>query len=544
MKNRVLYLSFLILTIGFTSCNEILDEIPKDKLNEAIVWNNVTAAEQFVNGIYTSIPSGFERNEPGEGCGLSLLETTTDDGNDYVDWVLMTALTTGNYSPSYYPMNSQYGSYYSSVRKANIALERLPSVAGNAADLKRLRGEAFFLRAYIYHELLRFYGYKSKETGTAATGVVLIDKSLSPTDNFLIPRASYDATVNFIVKDLDSAAVLLPNQSGTVYGRATIGAALALKSRVLLYAERWSEAAEAAKKVSILAPEYTLYKSYRGVFVDKNNSEVIFAKKYAAPNIVHGNGIDWSPGYEGVNAPASQGGWGGLAPTQNLVDSYEMTDGNPTSASPLYNVSTPYANLDPRFEQTILHNGSTNKSAGKTYTIQTYVGGADYVKNQTGYYLRKFHDESKNTSGPSVQDWIFIRYAEVLLNYAEAQNEASGPDATVYEAINKIRSRADIKQPPIQPGLSQAQMREKIRNERRIELAFEEHRFFDVRRWGIAKDVLNGNIFGIRITKDGDNLKYEKYPIAKRTYNDKMKVLPLPAGEVQKNTAAPQIAGW
>jgi hypothetical protein len=405
--------------------------------------------------------------------------------------------------------------------------------------------------------LLRFYG--SKQFGNEG-GVPLLATPLTPSDNFQIARSSYDESVNFIVKDLDSAAAILPGVGGIEAGRASKGAALALKSRVLLYAERWAEAAAAAKQVMELTPGYTLFPNYENLFLTENNSEIIFAKKFTAPVRVHGMGFSWANagytagnyGFETVNLPAgSFGGWGGTTPTQNLVDAYEMKDGKPINQSPLHNANDPYKDRDPRFYATVLYNGSV--FGGKT--VETFEGGANSKSvsddaSNTGYYIRKFLDpsEAKMTQlypNTSEQDWIFIRYAEVLLNYAEAQNEAVGPDATVYDAINQVRSRPSVNQPPLPAGLSQADMRQRIRNERRVELSFEEHRYFDIRRWDIAKEVLNGPVYGMKITKTGANtFNYERIVFENRVFQDKHLVLPIPQAEIDKNPAAKQIAGW
>jgi hypothetical protein len=197
-----------------------------------------------------------------------------------------------------------------------------------------------------------------------------------------------------------------------------------------------------------------------------------------------------------------------------------------------------------------LYNGST--FGGKT--VETFEGGANSKSaggdaTSTGYYIRKFLDPSAEKMqnlypSTSDQDWIFIRYAEVLLNYAEAQNEAAGPDASVYEAINRLRQRPSVNQPPLPNGMSQDEMRQQIRNERRVELSFEEHRFFDIRRWGIAKQVLNGPVYGMKITKTGNTFTYERVTVETRSFPDKLQVLPIPQAEVDKNPAAKQILGW
>jgi hypothetical protein len=554
MTKKLKYTLYFFFFALLVSCKkDLLDKLPTDTLADNIVWTDANAAEQFVNGIYGLIISGFERPDFEWGSGIYLLDALSDDGDVTTEWSESQSYHLASFNPSNSPLAPQWNFYYSQVRRANLALENIGRVQGNDAKRNRLKGEAYFLRAFTYHDLLRFYGTK-KVAGEG--GVPIVSKALSPSDEFKIPRSSYDETVGFIIKDLDSAAAILPGRSGIEAGRATKGAALALKSRVLLYAERWADAAAAAKEVMNLTPGYSLLPNYTDVFLTKNHSEVIFAKKYNAPVRVHGTGISWAgysvsnPGFETVNLPAygSFGGWGGTTPTQNLVDAYEMTDGNPISQSPLYNTNDPYKNRDPRFYATVLYNGSS--FGGKT--VETFVGGANTLGDDatnTGYNIRKFLYESPEKMqqlypSTSDQDWIFIRYAEVLLNYAEAQNEAAGPDASVYAAINMIRSRPGVNLPALPGGLQKEEMRQRIRNERRVELSFEEHRFFDIRRWGIAKDVLNGPVFGMKITKTGNTFTYQKVTFENRIFLDKMVVLPIPQAEIDKNPAAKQIAGW
>ena len=366
------------------SCeSDILNQVPKDSLTGETVWTDPQGATQFVNAIYGQMPSGFDRNYQGWAKGLYLLDGVTDDGDVGMPWTHSNELQTGNFLPSGVPWGETWGDYYSLVRKANMALENLGSLKDEALR-NRLMGEAYFLRGFIYHELLRLYGMPS--TGSEPTGVPLISKSLTLSDNFQIPRAKYDEVVDFIIADLDKAASLLPKKGAIEAGRATSGAANALKSRVLLYASRWQAAADAANKV--INTDYTLFNDYRTLFLTKNNSEIIFAKKFQAPDKVH-YGVN--NGFDVVNSPpsirgGSDAGWGGNAPPQNFVDSYEMIDGKSQSTSPLYKASEPWANLDPRFEATVVHNGSTFRGR----VIELFAGGADVTgraeDTKTGYF--------------------------------------------------------------------------------------------------------------------------------------------------------------
>ncbi len=540
---KILYSILSATCIFLFGCEKnLLDQVPKDALSEVVVWSDPQAAKQFVNGIYGAMPSGFDRNYQGWGKGLYLLDGVTDDGDVCMPWTSANQLQSANFLPSSSPWAELWTDYYRLVRQANVALANLDKLSDEAIK-KTLKGEAYFLRAFVYHDLLRWYGMKSN--GSEPTGVPLIDKPLSPNENLQISRSSYDAIVDFIISDLTKAAEMLPEKGEIEAGRATKGAAYALQSRVLLYAERWQQAADAAKKV--MNTRYSLFPDYRTLFLTKNNDEIIYAKKFQDPDKVH---FGLNTGFDVINSPrsfkgANDAGWGGNVPTQNFVESYEMTDGKPRTTSPLFDPTKPFDNLDARFYATVIYNGSTFRG----HVMQMYPGGDD-VTNQpedskTGYNLRKFHDERFPVyTKSSDQDWIYIRYSEVLLNYAEAQNEAVGPDASVYDAINLIRKRPSTNMPDLSAGLSKDEMRNRIRNERRVELAFEEHRFFDIRRWRIAESLLNGPLYGLKIEKTGNNFTYTRYPFENRSFPSKMYVFPIPQSEIDKNPAAKQIAGW
>jgi hypothetical protein len=286
---------------------------------------------------------------------------------------------------------------------------------------------------------------------------------------------------------------------------------------------------------------------YRSLFLSENNNEVIFERLYTK-NARH-------VCLEIANGPNSYNAWGGNVPLQNLVDAYPMANGkaitDPTSG---FDPANPYANRDPRFYQTILYNGAPYRNS----TIDTYTpGGKDsqdgpsnWNTSKTGYYLLKFMDDKNPIDNPwdvaGRQPWFYFRYAEILLNYAEAQNEVAGPDATVYAAINTIRSRSSVNMPALPAGLSAAQMREYIRNERRIELAFEEHRFYDVRRWMIAQTTENVPAYGVAIKKTATGFSYSpKVALDGKHFEVKHYWLPIPRSEILAgNGQLQQNAGY
>ncbi|MFT4024973.1 MAG: RagB/SusD family nutrient uptake outer membrane protein, partial [Flavihumibacter sp.] len=437
---------------------------------------------------------------------------------------------------------------YRSIREVNFALNGLPGLPVSEAHRTMLEGELQFIRAFRYHDLIRNYGR-----------VVLVgDKVSSLTDNLQDPsnfvRASIKEGIDYTVAQLDEAAAKLPenNDGNWQPGRATKGAALALKARLLLYAAsplyaagNWDAAANAAQDV-INMGKYSLYQGgYGSLFLDGNHNEVIFARYYTK-NANHTH-------LEIANGPNGYGGWGGNLPLQNLVDDYGMSNGksidDPGSG---YDPANPYANRDPRFYETILFNGAAYRGS----TIETFTpGGKDskdgpdnWNTSKTGYYLKKFMNDAYPLQNPwgnaGFQPWIYFRYAEVLLNFAEAANEAWGPDVvpaggtmSARDALNLIRSRTGVAIPPVATGLSQEQFRQVVRKERRVELAFEEHRYYDVRRWQIADVVENTPAYGITVTKTGNNYTYStKVALDGKKFSQQHYWLPIPRAEIQASS--------
>lgn len=540
---RMMRYFFLLgcLSAGLVACNDdFLDKKPLNQISEEAVWSDLNLAEAFVNNIYTGLPNGFTR-------GYYMLAAATDEADNTYQWTQAEYFTRGDYTSADFPafgvpwdaINAlgPWGLNYNYIRRANIFLSRINEVPGDQARKDRLTGEVTFLRALFYHELTKLYG-----------GVPLVTEAqgIENVDALLTPRNSYEECVTFMVTELTKAAALLP---ATAYsGRAVQGSALALQGRILLYAKKWSEAATASKAV-IDAGTFSLFPNYGQLFLaaNTNNAEKIFDNQFKIDRRFHPVDLFNNP------AGGLGGGWGGTAPTQNLVDQYEMTDGQLPEASPLYKADDPYQNRDPRFYASIQYDGAKWGAE----TIQTRVRGqhgldggatgtnADATK--TGYYLRKFLDEANinrlyanGDRGPSFNSWIILRLAEVLLNYAEAQNEAVGPDASVYEAVNQVRSRVLL--PALPPGLSQEQMRQKIRHERMVELAFEEHRFFDVRRWNLGEQLFNAPIYGMRISPDGKT--FNRFKVEDRVFQAKHNLMPIPQGEIDKNSNLVQNPGW
>jgi len=540
----------VVLVIGTIagSCKRgLLDVFPSDALSDATVFSDINVANRFLTNIYGTLPNGFARRDqnPGDAGwsrGMSALAMATDDAEANNLASSTHGINNGVIPATWAYADDIWTQNYAIIRKANSFIEKIDAVPGDANLKNRMKGEAYFLRAFAYEELVKCFG-----------GVPLILKAGTP-EEAIIPRDTFDKCVEQIVADCDAAADALPVvMPVSELGRATKVAALALKARILLYyasplhnpnneTSRWTAAANAAKAVMNYGPppgtgDYGLYPDYYRLFIDKpGNKEVIFARKFQNPSINPSDGArnKWYMSVPGVN----DGAWGGFCPTQNLVDAYEMKNGKPiTDPTSGYDPQDPYTNRDSRLSKSILHQGSVYKDG---IIIETFRGGNTNNTNRldspkTGYGLLKMVDTSKyGANGNADNDWIFIRYAEVLLNYAEAQNEAVGPDASVYDAMNQVRARAG--QPDLPAGLSQTAMRDRIRNERRVELCFEEHRFFDVRRWKLGSVYFKEPIRKVQIIKDGNGDLHYSYPIWEtRDFKEFQNFLPIPQNEIDRN---------
>lgn len=536
------------------SCKKkLLDIYPSDALSDVDVWNDLQFANRFLSNIYGTLPNGFNRRDqqPGNADwsrGMTAFAMAEDDAEANNLAGSTHSLNQGVLPNTWAYAEDVWIQNYGVIRKANTLLDKIDAVPGDEALKKRMKAEAQFLRAFCYEELVKCYG-----------GVPLLLKAGTP-DESIIARNTYDECIAQIIKDCNESAAVLPvTYAASDRGRATKVAALALKSRTLLYyasplnntgntSTRWQDAAKAAKDVMAYGPppgtgDYGLYADYYRLFIDDLNKEIIFSRIFQNPSPnVAGDRPKWYMSVPGVN----DGAWGGFSPSQNLVDAYEMKNGKPIAdQSSGYNAQSPYTNRDSRLDKSILHQGSKYKAG---IIIETYRGGNTNNTNRldsskTGYGLLKMVDTSRYGAGGSADnDWIFIRYAEVLLNYAEAQNEAVGPDASVYDAVNQVRLRSD--QPPL-AGLSQADMRERIRNERRVELSFEEHRFFDVRRWKLGSVYFNGPLYKVSITKDPNGTLIYSYPKWEdRIFVEYQNLMPIPQSEIDRNAKLVQNPGY
>jgi hypothetical protein len=558
IRNISIAIFFSALVWIVSACQEnFLDVVPTDRVSDASILSDSVLFEAYVVNRYMGTRLTDKEAEgtlPGFGRGFeyAMWSSLTDESiynNDDNTWLIQR----GQIAPENTGIaGTLWGRSYRSIREINYALANIDKVPMSEGKKNRLKGELRFLRAFRYQDLIRNYGK------VVLLGDKVYELSDDLTSQDLFNRSDVKAGIDYAVAQLDEAAALLPldnDNSSWKLGRATRGAALALKARLLLYGASplynnsvtWAQAASAAKAVMDLN-KYSLYTGgYGKIFTAKDHSEIIFGRLYAqgARHVC----------LEISNGPNSYNAWGGNVPVQNLVNDYEMMDGTKiTDAGTSYNPQDPYKGRDPRFYETILYNGAPYRNS----TVQTFTpGGKDskdgpsnWNTSKTGYYLKKFMDDALPIDNPwdvaGTQTWIYFRYAEILLNYAEAQNEAVGPDASVYAAINAIRQRPGVMMPVIPAGLTQAQMRARIRNERRIELAFEEHRYYDVRRWKIANETENVPAYGIEIGKNGNAFTYtRKEALTGKTFSEKQYWLPIPRAEIQaSNNKLEQNPGY
>ncbi|WEK34090.1 MAG: RagB/SusD family nutrient uptake outer membrane protein [Candidatus Pseudobacter hemicellulosilyticus] len=553
--------AILLLLAAATGCKKTWEDVPLEQYTEEYVWDKQdslgTKARGFLAEIYSTLPEGYNR------VSSDLLDAATDDAISSVSGTTaVQRLATGSYTSTNNP-EDRWGASYSTIRKTSIFLNKFDAVplsikmADGSSAKKAWRGEARFIRALAYFELLKRYG-----------GVPLMgDLVREVNDDVRLPRNSFEETVNYIVSECNKAAdsLWLDPIASSQYGYVTKGAALALKARTLLYAasplynggnieasnpltgytsynaDRWRLAAEAAQAL-ISYGKFSLGSDFKKIFISKGNTEVIFAKVGGPTKNVESN--NGPVGYSSATAT------GRTSPTQELVDAFPMLNGLPiTDAASGYDDNFPYANRDPRLTYTIFYNGAQwlNRS------IQTFEGGLDKPntnapQTRSGYYMRKFMGEYESQTNYSdiPHDVILFRYAEVLLNYAEAQNEFAGPVQEVYHVLEAIRQRAGLNPYQLKAGLTKEEMRELIRSERRVEMAFEEQRFWDIRRWKIAEQVMNQPLHGMRINiSSSGNRTYTRIEVLKAAFKaPAMYLYPVQYDEVAKNPNMKQNPGW
>lgn len=552
-----LLISMAIYTFG--SCKSDLEIVPIELQTLEQVFDTKDSAgvnaNRFLSDCYRFLP------ETGNRVGGDFLDAGTDDAlSSNPTNTSVQQLALGTYTADSYPDNL-WSSFYQGIRKANIFIKNIDRVPlkgqlQNGTPLKRVwKAEARFLRAMFYFELLKRHG-----------GIPLLgDQVYQLDDDIELPRNSFEQCVEYIVQECEEIkdSLRVDPFDLPMYGRPTKAAALALKSRLLLYAasplfngenvdgqnpftgysafsaDRWQLAETAAKQVIDLKL-FRLEPEFKDVFITRNRERIFSKQGGNNTNVENNNG---PIGYAaGVNN-------GRTSPTQEFVDCFGMANGlEITDPNAGYDENDPYVARDKRFYASVFYDGAMWLSR----PVQTFEGGADKPggsrqQTKTGYYLRKFMGDFESAVNYSNvnHDHILFRYAEILLSYAEARNERlESPDQGVYQAIESIRQRAGLLPYELPAGLTKAEMREVIHRERRKELAFEEHRFYDVRRWRKAEVEFNKDLHAAVIYQTSTGAIRQPVAVLKMNFEEKMYLAPIPFNEVIKNPKMEQNPGW
>ncbi|MDY7396074.1 RagB/SusD family nutrient uptake outer membrane protein [Aureibaculum sp. 2210JD6-5] len=560
-KNLRKVVLFSILTLLTVSCSEdLLDITPATDISEADIFASEDLLEFYVNGRYYSFPH-FD-------FGLQNSDAISDDVNASSNGAAK-AYNQGLTTPSSGIPQNRWSGDYGNIRDVNFFFSRIDDSTIDSDIKTRLTGEMRFIRAWLYADLVSLYG-----------DVILVtDLPSLDQENFDKAKTPYQEVVNFIVSELDKAVDELPDIAFN--GRASKGAALALKARILLYAasplhnngaydaDKLAQARNAAQAVIDLGT-FSLEPDYADIFKAPNYSnEIIFARTFNSEHIPFNLfGVTSADRYylpfvyQDVDLGFAQ-------PLQSLVDSYETENGkpinDPTSA---YNPQNPYANRDPRLNKSIIHQGSIvpglsgvtdsfdNGDGTITVTYHKDAGGDDskngnsYTTNlNSSYNILKRADPSQPLRGirEAYKPWIHFRFAEMYLIVAEAEAELDN-DQKAMDALNVVRNRAGL---PDLIGLSGDDLRDRYRNERRVEFAFENLRWYDITRWMIAPQVLSTNAYGVDIIRDNSqNPPVDSYSYTtrvldnNRVWDDKMYFMPIPFSEIQSNSLLTQNPGY
>ncbi len=549
----VVALSIFCTGLLLSSCSKVLDKAPLDSYTDESVWQDLKLAEAYANNIYNVLPT-FTVDWGNSLSRSVVLSSASDEGftkfGDSYTCGSRNVLNKGLLSPDNAGNFDIWSKNYSQIQSANIFLSRIDNVPGDENYRNRLKGEVTFLRAYAYFQLISDYG-----------GVPLIKEPFNLNSDFKVGRSSFDDCVKFISDELDNAATLLGNVNAQK-GRASSALALAIKSRLLLYAasplwntnndqSKWVAASAAAKAVIDL-PAFSLYTGNYSTLFTTSNSELIG---------VHLSGYrgEWDPftGLEMMCFPNGYHGWAAFTPTQDLVDAYGTADGkyisDPTSG---YNPQNPYVNRDPRFYASIIFDGRPTGNPAyfgdrTTTQAQFYEGGYDsdegydvWNNSLTRYAFRKYMDTTFNFNVTTQTNkfWILSRLGEIYLNYAEAEFYL-GHEENTRTYLDKIRQRAGITVPLAESG---AALEKRLRNERQVELAFEGHRYYDVRRWKIAEITDNKPVRQVIITRNANTgvKTYQYQDLESRSF-DKTRhyLMPIPRTEINR-TGLEQNPGY
>lgn len=549
------------------SCNDdILDIEPQDKIAGTAVWGDEGLIKAYHNGLYHSVLHGFKIHMQSKATDEAYCAINFDIGNIPTGAINPGNVTsvavnhwTGGGNLYYWNVGFQF------IRKINVFLsEMAEEEAIEFEDKPRLIAEAKFLRGYIYFSLIERFG-----------GVPIVRETYDLGAEQSFTRNTFEECVEFIEENLAEAIPDLPARYAATdanFGRATADACKALRSRLFLYAAsplfnpsndqaKWQRAADAAE--ALLTSGYELHPDYTTLFnqpTGSPNNEMIFVRPYAAV----AGGSHTAP-MDNLNRRygAYGGWWASNGPSQNLVDDYDMINGEPAFIYPGgvktinpdsgYDPQDPYVNRDPRFDATIIHDESTYHgdvhemwvaSDGESHGFDSYRQSGDNPRSN--YVLKKFMpgaDVPLSWQEPYTNPWIVFRLGEIYLNYAEAKFEL-GDEGTAREYISKVRARVGM--PKIPDEVVGEELRRRLYNERRIELAFEEHRYWDLRRWKLAMEVENQPIYGMDIFKDVDTGEktYSPVKLLERQFEEKMYLLPIEADEILRNEGMEQNPGY
>ena len=571
MKN-IKYI-ILVLMLGMIACEDFLDRAPDVNLDEEKVFTDFLNAQRFQADIYSGLTGRFNAIGNFQPVPLS---SASDESESNAGYHGTKGFNMGNYNG----LDANISFYYTAIRKANLFLKNAEVIPFPDTKTKdQMLGEVYFLRAFYFNEMLKRFGGMP----------IMTEKDLFvPGDDLMRPRDTYRDCFAFIMTDLNKAIGSLPVTLNTnEYGRATKGAAMALKARILLYAASplfskktgiwgmggtvddwldkdgkawWLKAAEAAKAVIDLKdeggnPVYALYQTnaankaddYEKLFFarrEQGNKEIIFYKHEAPVGFNSAEINVWMPS-------GDFGGAGAVQPTQAFVNLFEMSNGKfIEEEGSNYDPAKPYLNRDPRFYKTIIYHESTWQGVKMDLSNTTLQFPAGTFL--TGYFVRKYVPEEikKASSTTAYHNWIFYRLAEMYLNYAEAMNEVEGPTAQVRDAINLVRARSGVIAIPGDLTGDKKSMRARIQRERAIELSFEEHRWWDARRWStgeegeLATKWFGGPFNRMVITKSGSTVTYKEEAYFTRIYQPNNNLYQIPLGEMYKNPLFVQNPGY
>ncbi|WP_020594679.1 RagB/SusD family nutrient uptake outer membrane protein [Spirosoma panaciterrae] len=525
-----IHLAVLALAVGLslTACDrELLDTVPNDRLSEDLFWKTENDARLAANSLYTDLDS----------TNIFSWDALTDIGHVNQPFDLHAYIELGQYDATSSRVYGEWAKAYKGVRACNYFLANVDKVSStNTTLINQFKGEARALRAYQYLKLASLFG-----------DVPLVTTAISLDESRALARTPVAQIWDFVDKELSDAAGLLPaTYAAADKGRITKGAAIGLRARANLLAGRYQQAADAADQVMKLGI-YGLNDSYEKLFTyaAENNKEVLLDRQFIKDTYPV-NVFSYMAPYSQKSANSN------FVPTKALVDMYETTAGklitDPTSG---YDPANPYANRDPRLKFSIFLTGDVLPS-GITFRPEPNSGTPDavgntYIASTTGFNLKKYinADDYANPGNNGI-NIILLRYAEILLTYAEAKIELNQIDASVLTAINTVRNgRSDVKQPAITGTPTQTELRAIVRRERTVELAFEGQHLFDIRRWKTAETVIPGPVYGITYKGTDGKLTTIQVVGINRVFDKSRHYLwPIPQKERNLTPTLSQNPGW